>query len=111
MLPVEITDAMLKVVQRYVDRKLTRAEAAARLQLSERQVTRIVEELGLERTKSVRAITEEQAALRRAAKEAAAAAFLKQQVTLAQAALRAGCHPRTIARLAERIKEARKKKR
>lgn len=107
---VDITDEMLEVVQQYVDRKITRARAAAALSLSERQVTRICEELGLERVKSQRATEEEEASKRRVVKEQAARAALAGQITPQQAALRAGCHQRTILRMIERLRAQKKKR-
>ena len=104
MLVVELNEQMLKVAQRYVDRKITRARAAALLRLSERQVTRICTELGLERVKSPRAQEEEQSAARKTAKLQAAQAVIDGRITVAQAAKRAGVHERTIARHIERLK-------
>jgi AraC-like DNA-binding protein len=114
MAGMEVTESLLEVVHRYVDRRITRRRAAALLKISERQVTRLCEHLGLERVKSTRAEEEEEAAKRRLAKVRAAEEVLAGRITLAAGAQRAGCHERTIQRHVDRLKkaaESKKKKR
>lgn len=98
----------MKVLEAYADRNITRGRAAALLRISERQITRYMVELGLEREVSETAKAQDDIDKRRLIKERAAQAVIAGQLSYEAAAARAGCHARTMRRYVARL---RKKKR
>lgn len=102
-------DPELDTLTRYAERKLTRARAAKALGVSERQLTRRMQETGLERIESERHLRQQRTQDMREIREAAARLVANRKLSVQQAAARAGCNQRTIYRYVARLKAATKK--
>lgn len=102
---VEITDTVIDTIGEYVRREITRAEAAARLHCSERQVTRFMAELDLDRNPGESVISRAAAAARKIRKRTLAEAVVAGKVPMEQAAKAAECSVRTMYRLVSKVRE------
>lgn len=96
---MELTEAQIAILVRYANRKISRSEAAKKLGgISERQVNRLFKCVELERVESPSHKKRSKAVKRRLAKEYAARLVKRKEITVEQAAARAGCSVRTIYR-------------
>lgn len=101
---MEFTQEQLAILLEYAGRVITREEAAVRLGVTERQVNRYLRMSKIARAVSDSRTERTQAEKRRLAREQAAQAVLDGKINEKQAALRAGCHVRTIYRYLEKLK-------
>lgn len=99
---MELTVAATQLLHRYARRRITRAEVAKRLGVTERQVTRYMRELGLARDPSASFIERQTAAKHKLVRITAARLVAEGKLSIADAARRAGCSQRTIYRYLKR---------
>jgi AraC-like DNA-binding protein len=100
---MELTKKVRALLTRYAERRLKRADVATRLKITERQVNRLMTQVHLERKESESASKRTEAAKRRLARSSAARAVHAGNITIEQAAKRAGCSERTIYRYLDRM--------
>lgn len=104
-------NGLAQVMRRIAQDAITRAAAAKRLGVSERHVNRLMRRNGVKRParpKSSRHGERVTAQARRAAKERAARAALAGQCTVENAAMQAGCSPRTMYRWVKKLEKQKK---
>lgn len=104
---------LFRVFVKIMDGKITRAAAAKRLEVSERQVNRLMLAHGVERPVQPRADARRgrrlYARAQRENRERAARAFMAEQCSVEQAALQCGSSVRTVYRWAAKLKKTGKK--
>lgn len=101
--------ALDRVLRAIAGGKISRAAAAAALEVGERHVNRLMAAAGVSRPRSQAHDRRLTAQMRREARERAARAVLGKVQTVEFAALTAGCSPRTVRRWMAKLSKKRTK--
>ena len=100
---MDLSVKQLATLTRYAERRISRAKAAARRRMSERQVDREVQVRGLARARSSSSVARQKALENKLARARAALSAKRKTISIEEAAIRAGVSLRTMYRWVSRL--------